>query len=127
MKEHFTKDSCLLNNCPQEGIRKGLLSNMQQFISPAEWLASNSPGGMTSVPPLLQAALLGGKEQNPFRSVSSESLTLLYLLLLYVLSPSSLTLRLTLGLIPSSLTLSTCPITCHSNLNKAYLISNGSC
>lgn len=53
VKEHFTKDSCLLNNCPQEGIRKGLLSNMQQLFNPAEWLASNSPSGMTSVPPLL--------------------------------------------------------------------------
>lgn len=65
VKEHFTKDSCLLNDCPQLGIRKGLLSNTEELFNPGEWLASNSTGGMTSVPPLLQAASLGGKEHRP--------------------------------------------------------------
>lgn len=65
MKEHFTKDICLLNDCTQEGIRKGLLGNMQELFSLGEWLASNSLGGMTFAPPLLQAAPLGGKEQKP--------------------------------------------------------------
>lgn len=121
VKEHFTKDSCLLNDCPQEGIRKGLLSNMQQLFNSAEWLASNSPGGMTSVPPLLQAAPLGGKEQNPFRSVS-ESLTLFYLLLLCVLShplwPSASPWDWFQALWHCPHT----PITSHSDLDKTNLI-----
>lgn len=32
VKEHFTKDGCLLNDRLQEGIQKGLLSNMQKKI-----------------------------------------------------------------------------------------------
>lgn len=46
-KEHFTKDSCPLNDCPQEGIWKGLLSNVQELFNPGERLSSDSPGGVT--------------------------------------------------------------------------------
>lgn len=38
VKEHFTKDGCLLNDRLQEGIQKGLLSNMQKIFNPGDGL-----------------------------------------------------------------------------------------
>lgn len=38
VKEHFTKDGCLLNDRLQEGIQKGLLSNMQKIFNPGDSL-----------------------------------------------------------------------------------------
>lgn len=97
VREHFTKDGCLLNDRLQEGIQKGLLSNMQKIFNPGDGLLV-SP--LRCDAPLLQAA-----PQHRPRPVPSESLSLLYLLMLYALSPSSLVFRAPLGLIPSSQTL----------------------
>lgn len=98
VKEHFTKGSCLLNDHPQEGIWKGFLSNTQKPFNPGEWLPSDSPGGVT------------GHCCVPLRPVSPESLSLLCLLLPDALSPASLVLRPTSGLIPSSLTWLSTPL-----------------
>lgn len=38
VREHFTKDGCLLNDRLQEGIQKGLLSNMQKIFNPGDGL-----------------------------------------------------------------------------------------
>lgn len=38
VREHFTKDGCLLNDRLQEGIQKGLLSNMQEIFNPGDGL-----------------------------------------------------------------------------------------
>lgn len=141
VKEHFTKDGCLLNDRLQEGIQKGLLSNMQKIFNPGDGLlviplevwCTIATSCSTTRPP-------------PPRSVPREPLSLLYLLVPYALSPSSLGLSPPpLELIPSFQTLlSTHPhhqsvkpfkqgLSCYANgahtkfFNIIYSMSNGSC
>lgn len=84
VKEHFTKDGCLLNDRLQEGIQKGLLSNMQKIFNPGD--------GLLVIPLEVWCTIATScSTTRPLpRSVPREPLSLLYLLVPYALSPSSL-------------------------------------